>query len=119
MRWTALVGLLATVLVLSACTGEVTRESSGPPTAEQVDRALRFAALAPLPAGAEVVRLESQGGIDTLVVLAVRLPAGSTWRAASGLPADGAQQRVANPDGAVVYRQVRDGPELTVSAFTT
>ncbi|MEJ2890028.1 hypothetical protein [Actinomycetospora aeridis] len=124
MRWTALVGLLVVavlaVLAVSACRGEVTREPSGPPTAEQVDRALRFAALAPLPPGAVVTRLETQGGIDTQVVLAVRVPDGSAWRAGSGLPADGTQQRVANPDGAIVHREVRSGPgELTVTAFTT
>lgn len=110
--------LLVTValLLVTACTaGPDVREPAG----DQVARALRFAALAPLPAGAAVTRLETQGGIDTHVVLAVRLPAGSSWRADSGLPADGAQQRVANLDGAVVYREVRDGPELTVTAFTT
>ncbi|MDD7941169.1 hypothetical protein PHK61_22380 [Actinomycetospora lutea] len=120
MRWTALGGLLALHLVLAACGPGVERVPAGPPSAEQVDRALRFAALAPLPPDAAVTRLETQGGIDTQVVLAVRLPAGSTWRTASGLPADGTQQRVANPDGAIVVREVRTGPgELTVTAFTT
>jgi hypothetical protein len=120
VRWTALGGLLALLLVLPGCGPDVERAPTGPPTAEQVDRALRFAALAPLPPGAVVTRLDTQGGIDTRVVLAVRLPAGTTWRDASGLPADGARQRVANPDGAVVYREVRGGPaDLTVTAFTT
>jgi hypothetical protein len=120
VRWTALGGLLTLLLVLPACGPVVERGPTGPPTAAQVDRALRFAALAPLPPGAVVTRLETQGGIDTHVVLAVRLPAGSAWRTASGLPADGTRQRVANPDGAIVFREFRDGPtDLTVTAFTT
>jgi len=116
VRSTALVGLLAALLTLLACTPDVER----PPTAEQVDRALRFAALAPLPADAVVTRLDTQGGIDTRVVLTVRLGDASGWRAACGLAADGTQQRLANPDGAIVHRDVRSGPgELTVTAFTT
>ena len=118
--------LLAIVLLALAvsCTGgpdDPPRDgATTAPTAVQVDRALRFAALAPLPAGAEVTRLEAQDGIDTQVVLSVRLADAGPWRAASGLPADGTQQRVANPDGAVVHREVRSGPgELTVTAFTT
>ncbi|GAA4912443.1 hypothetical protein EV188_101796 [Actinomycetospora succinea] len=119
MRWTALAGLLAALLVLSGCPGP-TRGPAAAPTPEQVGRALRFAALAPLPPGAVVTRLETEGGIDTRVVLAVRLPDGAAWRAASGLPADGVQQRLANPDGAIVYREVRGDPAgLTVTAFTT
>ena len=118
--------LLAIVVLALAvgCTGGPDDPPRDPattaPTTAQVDRALRFAALAPLPAGAVVTRLETQGGLDTQVVLAVRLADAGPWRAASGLPGDGTQQRVANPDGAVVYRSVVNGPaELTVTAFTT
>ncbi|MDF2978923.1 MAG: hypothetical protein K0S40_3651 [Actinomycetospora sp.] len=70
-----------------------------------------------------MIRLEAQSGIDTRVALAVRLPgdAAGPWLAASGLPVDGSQQRLANPDGAVVHRSAsRPGPdEVTVTAFTT
>jgi hypothetical protein len=117
--------VLALLLVLAGCTvgGEASRgDGVIEPTPERVERALRFAALAPLPAGASVVRLEAQSGIDTRVALAVRFPveAAGRWLAASGLPGDGSQQRVANPDGALVYRSARTGPgEVTVTAFTT
>lgn len=129
MRWP--VALLLALLVVAGCTvGEAPRgEGRGDgggvveATPERVARALRFAALAPLPSGVSVVRLEVQDGIDTRVALAVRLPgdAGGPWLAASGLPADGSQQRIANPDGAVVHRSAsRTGPdEVTVTAFTT
>ena len=127
MRWP--VALLLALLVVAGCgIGEAPRgqERGGgvvEPTPERVARALRFAAMAPLPGGASVVRFEVQGGIDTRVALAVRLPddAVGPWLAASGLPADGSQQRVANPDGAIVYRSApRTGPgEVTVTAFTT
>ncbi|MEJ2860598.1 hypothetical protein [Actinomycetospora flava] len=113
MRWTALLGLLVALL---ACTPDVER----PPTPEQVDRALRFAALAPLPVGGVVTRLETQGGIDTQVVITVRPGDVQAWRAASGLPSDDAQQRIANPDGAIVHRSASSGPaDVTVTAFTT
>ncbi|WP_433787158.1 hypothetical protein ACQPX6_10015 [Actinomycetospora sp. CA-101289] len=125
MRWAA--ALVLALFVVAGCTvGEAPREDRGgaiEATPERVARALRFAALAPLPAAASVTRLEVQNGIDTRVALAVRLPADAAgpWFAASGLPADGSQQRVANPDGAVVYRSaMRTGPDgVTVTAFTT
>ncbi|GAA4807173.1 hypothetical protein GCM10023200_51000 [Actinomycetospora chlora] len=115
------VGLVMLVLACAACTVgvEPERPAAGPPSGEQVARALRFAALAPLPAGAAPVRLETQGGIDTQVVLTVRLDP-APWLAASGLRGDGGQQRVRNPDGALVYRSAVAGPgEVTVTAFTT
>ncbi|GAA4888958.1 hypothetical protein [Actinomycetospora straminea] len=124
MRSTVLRVLLTALLValpvaLPGCT-TAPPPRDGPPTPAQVDRALRFAALAPLPGDAVVTRLDTESGIDTRVVLAVRLAEAAPWRAASGLPADDAQQRVANPDGAVVYRSAVDGPgEVTVTAFTT
>jgi hypothetical protein len=125
VRWP--VALLLALLVVAGCeVGEAPRGDGGgviEPTPERVARALRFAGLAPLPGGASVVRLEVQGGIDTRVALTARLPgdAAGPWRAASALPADGSQQRVANPDGAIVYRAAsRTGPdEVTVTAFTT
>jgi hypothetical protein len=117
------VGLLVVLaLALAACTPGpvVLREPTDPPTPDQVQRALRFAALAPLPADGTVTKLDVQGGIDTRVVLVVIIPDAAPWRAASGLPADGEQQRVANPDGAVVYRSVASTPGgVTVTAFTT
>ena len=130
VRW--LPALLLVLLVLPGCTAAPPagdgRGDGGviAPTPERVERALRFAALAPLPAGAQVVRLEAQSGIDTRVELIVRLAAEQTapWLAGSGLPVD-VQQRVANPDGAVVYREARRvdaGPglaDVTVTAFTT
>jgi len=125
VRWP--VALLLALLVVAGCTvGGAPRGDGGgvvEATPERVARALRFAALAPLPSGVPVVRLEVQDGIDTRVAIVVRLPGdvGGPWLAASGLPADGSQQRVANPDGAVVYRSAsRTGPdEVTVTAFTT
>jgi hypothetical protein len=121
--------VLVVLLVLAGCAVDPAPRSNGTiaPTPERVERALRFAALAPLPADARVVRLESQGGIDTLVSLTVRVgaPSAAPWRAASGLPADGQQQRVANPDGALIHREIRTGPvgagdvEVAVTAFTT
>ncbi|MDD7964385.1 hypothetical protein [Actinomycetospora lemnae] len=112
--------LTALLVALGACTTAPPQPRDAPPTPAQVDRALRFAALAPLPADAVVTRLETQSGIDTRVVLAVRLADAGSWRAASGLPPDDAQQRVANPDGAIVFRSATGGPgELTVTAFTT
>lgn len=123
MRWP--VALLLALLLVAGCTVGGAPRGGGviEATPERVARALRFAALAPLPAGASLVRLEVQGGIDTRVALVVRLPgdAADPWLAASGLPADGSQQRVANPDGAVVYRSAsRTGPDdVAVTAFTT
>jgi hypothetical protein len=125
VRWP--VALLLALLVVAGCTVREAPRADGDgvieATPERVARALRFAALAPLPAGASPVRLEVQDGIDTRVALAVRLPgdAAGSWLAASGLPADGSQQRVANPDGAVVHRSAsRTGPdEVTATAFTT
>jgi len=125
VRWPA--ALLLALLVVAGCTvGEAARGDGGgviEATPERVARALRFAALAPLPAGASVTRLEVQDGIDTRVALVVRLSgdAAGPWLAASALPADGSQQRVADPDGAVVYRSASwTGPdEVTVTAFTT
>jgi hypothetical protein len=123
VRWP--VALLLALFVVAGCeVGEAGRgEGVVEATPDRVARALRFAALAPLPGGASVLRLEVQGGIDTRVALTVRLPgvAAGPWLAASALPADGSQQRVANPDGAVVYRAAsRTGPdEVTVTAFTT
>jgi hypothetical protein len=127
VRWP--VALLLALLVAAGCgVGEAPRGEDRDagvvePTPERVARALRFAALAPLPGGASVVRFEVQSGIDTHVDLVVRLPddAVGPWFAASGLPADGSQQRVANPDGAIVYRSApRTGPgEVAVTAFTT
>lgn len=114
--------LLALLLVLAGCAaGEAPRgDEAVAPTPERVARALRFAALAPLPAGAGVVRLETESGIDTWVRLVVRLGEPEAWLAASGLPV-GEQQRVANPDGAVVHREARrtGAEELAVTAFTT
>jgi hypothetical protein len=110
------------VVVLALLAGcSVTAERAAPP-APDLGQALRFAALAPLPAEATVVRLESQGGIDTLVTLTVRLPVAAVppWLQASGVSALGAQQRIANPDGAVIYRTVTAaGTDVTVRAFTT
>jgi hypothetical protein len=123
-RVVVLLVLGALALACGACTvgtepQSPERPSAGPPSAEQVARALRFAALAPLPAGAAPLRLETQGGIDTQVVLTVRLDP-APWLAASGLRGDGGQQRVRNPDGALVYRSAVAGPgEVTVTAFTT
>jgi hypothetical protein len=119
--------LVLALLVVAGCTvGEPPRRDGGgvlEPTPERAALALRFAALAPVPAGASVTRLEAQSGIDTRVTLAVRLPgdAAGPWLAVPGLPADGSQQRVANPDGAIVHRSAsRTGPdEVTVTAFTT
>jgi hypothetical protein len=102
------------------------------PAPERVAAALRFAALAPLPPGARVPRLDVQGGIDTRVALVVAAEEGAagTWLAASGFPpaaADGGrpQQRLANPDGAIVYRDVAvtapapGAAVVEVTAFTT
>jgi hypothetical protein len=125
VRWP--VALLLALLVVAGCTVPEAPRGEGDgvieATPERVARALRFAALAPLPAGASVARLEVQDGIDTRVALVVRLPgdAAGSWLAASGLPADGSQQRIADPDGAIIYRSAaRTGPdEVIVTAFTT
>ncbi|WP_433036608.1 hypothetical protein [Actinomycetospora sp. CA-053990] len=111
--------LVVVLALLAGCA--VTPERAAPPVPE-LGQALRFAALAPLPAEATVLRLESQGGIDTLVTLTVRLPVAAVapWLKASGVSALGAQQRVANPDGAVIYRTATAaGTDVTVRAFTT
>jgi hypothetical protein len=109
------------VVVLALVAGcTVTPERAAPPP--DLGQVLRFAALAPVPPGGSVVRLESQGGIDTAVTLTVRLPvaAVSPWLQASGVPSLGAQQRIANPDGAIVYRTATvAGTDVTVTAFTT
>jgi hypothetical protein len=114
--------LLVLLLVLAGCAvgGAPRDDGAVTPTPERVERALRFAALAPLPGGAGVVRLETESGIDTWVRLVVRLGETDAWLAASGLRV-GEQQRIANPDGAVVHREARrTGPgELAVTAFTT
>ena len=76
----------------------------------------------PAARGGDGLRLESQGGIDTLVTLTVRLPVAAVapWLQASGVSSLGAQQRIANPDGAVVYRTATTaGTDVTVRAFTT
>jgi hypothetical protein len=111
--------LVVVLALLAGCA--VTPERAASP-APDLGQALRFAALAPLPAEATVLRLESQGGIDTLVTLTVRLPVAAVapWLQASGVSSLGAQQRIANPDGAVVYRTATAaGTDVTVRAFTT
>ena len=132
MRW--LPALLLVLLVLPGCRADLPVGGEAAcgggaiePTPERVARAMRFAALAPLPGGASVVRLETESGIDTWLRIAVRLPAAGVdpWLAASGAATDGPPQRLANPDGAVVTRDARTaavGPglvEVTVTAFTT
>ena len=111
------------VVLLALVAGcAVTPERAAPPERPDLGQVLRFAALAPMPAGGSVLRLESRGGIDTFVTLTVRLPAAGVapWLQASGVPSLGAQQRIANPDGAVVYRTATvAGTDVTITAFTT
>lgn len=131
--------LLALVLALSTLGTGCTVDGPPPPrdapvtdpSPEQVGRALRFAAMAPLPPVARVPRLEVEGGIDTRVAFVVETDAAAAgaWLAASGFPpvpagGDLPQQRVANADGAVVYRDATatsapEGTVVEVTAFTT
>lgn len=113
---------LLLVVVLALLAGCTVTPERAPSPAPDLGQALRFAALAPLPAEAMVLRLESQGGIDTLLTLTVRLPVAAVapWLQASGVSSLGAQQRIANPDGAIVYRTATTaGTDVTVRAFTT
>lgn len=126
---------LLVVLLLALLTGCAPAPAPAPrdddvetdPSPQRVGTALHFAALAPLPPGARVTRLREQDGIDTSISLTVATGAdvAGPWLAASGLPADLSQQRVANPDGAIVYRtatvaEPAPGAALVeVSAFTT
>lgn len=132
--------VLALVLAMSAVGTGCTVDGPPPPrdapvtdpSPEQVGRALRFAAMAPLPPVARVPRLEVEGGIDTRVAFVVETDAGAAgaWLATSGVPSAPAtgerpQQRLANPDGATVYRDVAvtvpapGAAVVEVSAFTT